>query len=88
MPDFVWKCPDCFECRKCHTKNVLDGIELNEDFGYCGLIYFEFCEDFNLCYQCGMISAYYKFCKICKKYISQAEKDETGEVLECNLCKQ
>ena len=50
MPDFIWKCPDCFECRKCHTKNVLDGIELNEEFGYSGLIYFEFCEDFNLCY--------------------------------------
>jgi len=32
------------------------------------MIRFEFCEDFTCCYECGMLNAISKFCRVCKKY--------------------
>ena len=67
----------------------MDGIELTDDANNTNLIYFDFCENFSLCYQCAMVNAYYKFCKICKKYISSAQKEEQlANILVCSLCKQ
>lgn len=83
MPGQTWKCENCFElsfliiqinffhiiyifllrCSICRTKNFFsEKVDLTT-------ILYEFCEDFMLCYECGILEAFRSFCRFCKKVL-------------------
>ena len=63
-----WKCEQCFKCTNCgRNKIFIDNLSIANN-----IIYHEFCEDFKWCYECGLKLAYFKFCKICKKYCQKS----------------
>lgn len=90
-----WRCEDCFSCSRCGSKKLFSS-NLNVETGN---IQPEFCENFKYCYECGLKMAYYKFCKICKKYCqksissSKVESrslqyiDPAEDSIECSTCK-
>lgn len=90
-----WRCEECFHCSRCGS-NKLFSDNLNVESGN---IQPEFCEDFKWCYECGLKMAYFKFCKICKKYcqksISSNKNDNRSlqyinpveDSVECSVCK-
>jgi len=63
-----WRCEECFKCSRCGS-NKLFSDNLNIEVGS---IQPEFCENFKYCYECGLKMAYFKFCKICKKFCQKA----------------
>ena len=63
-----WKCEHCFKCANCGINKIFtDNLSIDNN-----VIYHEFCEDFKWCYECGLKLAYFKFCKICKKYCQKS----------------
>ena len=69
-----WQCENCFSCANCGGNKVINETLLSFDAKQ-NTIYPEFCEDFKYCYECGLKLAYYKFCRICKKYCQKSVKD-------------
>ena len=90
-----WRCEECFKCSRCGS-NKLFSDNLNVE---AGNIQPEFCEDFKWCYECGLKMAYFKFCKICKKFCQKSmssSKNDTRSLqyinpaedsVECKMCK-
>ena len=92
-----WRCEECFKCSRCGS-NKLFSENLNIENG---TIQPEFCENFKWCYECGLKLAYFKFCKICKKFCQKTicpsnAKNETRSLqyispiedsIECKACR-
>ncbi|KAL4453004.1 hypothetical protein ABPG73_004782 [Tetrahymena malaccensis] len=60
--ELYWQCSDCFNCAKCQSKSLIDDSDKQL------IVNLDFTDNFTLCYKCGFLDAYYRFCKFCNKY--------------------
>lgn len=60
--ELYWQCNDCFGCSRCNTKTMF------EDISNQVVVNLDFTDNYTLCYKCGFLDSYYRYCKLCMKY--------------------